>query len=378
MKVRVGALALDMPPYDLAVAGGVVAEQQGFDFVGHFDQTNGFYPTTLHDPKFTPLANDIPDIDAFFEPTAAIVTGALQTRSIDFVYGVVDCIRRAPQIIAQTMLTLDHATKGRTITIMASGEQKQIRPYGLSRKGANDKLWDAVHIVNKFINSNEPVSYDGRVWTLDRALLSLPPYGERPPRLWVAGGGPETRHLVATLADGWLTYAPGATEDDPAVYREQVEDVRRRAKEAGRDPDRISMCVELHCALAEDDKALDELRDHPIIRWLTMMAVTNSSVFKKWNLEHPFGDNWAYSAKLIPYQYSREEVLDICNRTPREAVEHVWFIGRPEQALERIKPYIDAGMTDMFLINFSPIVGMPDLTLDFVKEIRALSNGTTA
>ena len=371
-KLRLGTMAFDMPPYALAVASGIMAEQQGFEFVCHFDQTNGFYPPSLHDPEFTAFANLIPDMDAFFEPTPAIVAGAMQTQSIDFVYGVIDSIRRPPHVIAQTMLTLDHATEGRTITILASGEQKQIRPYGLSRKGANDKLWDAVHIINQFLNSNEPISYDGRIWKLDRALMALPPYGERAPRLWVAGGGPEVRHLVATLSDGWLTYAPGATEDDPAMYREQVEDVRKRAKEAGRDPDSISLCVEVHCVLGEDEQALDALRDHPIMRWVTMMCVPNSSIWKKWNLEHPFGDNWAYSASLIPYQFSKEAALDVCNRTPREAVDHTWFVGTPEQALDRIKPYVDAGMTDMLLINWAPAVGMPDLTPDLVQAIRAL------
>jgi len=361
-----------MPPYDLAVASGVFAEQQGWDFVTHFDQTNGFYPPSLHAPEFTTFANVIPNMDAFFDPVAAIVAGAMQTSSIDFVYGVIDSIRRPPQVIAQTMLTLDHATRGRTITIVASGEQKQIRPYGLSRKGANDKLWDCVHIVRRFCASDEPVSYEGRVWTLDRALMALAPYGDRLPRLWVAGGGPEVRHLVATQADGWLTYAPGATEDDPELYREQVDDLRKRAKDVGRDPDEIACCVELHCIIGEDENALDELRDHPIIRWVTMMCVPNSDIWKKWGLAHPFGDNWAYSAKLIPYQFSREEALDVCDRTPPEAIDHMWFIGTQEQVFDRIKPYADAGMTDALLINWSPAVGMADLTQDVVAELRAL------
>ena len=371
--LRLGTMAFDMPPFAMAVASAVLAEQQGYDFVSHFDQTNGFYPPSLHTEEFTAFAALIPDMDAFFDPTAAIVASVDQTESIRFIYGVIDSIRRPPHVIAQTMLTLDHATRGRTISIVASGEAKQLRPYGLSRKGANDKLWDCVHIIRRFLDSSEPVSYEGRVWNLDRALLSLGPYGERPPSFWVAGGGPEVLHLVATQADGWLTYAPGATEDDPEVYRTQVEDLRRRAKEAGRDPDEISLCLEVHTVLAEDEGLLDELRDHPIMRWVTMMVVPNSAVYKKWNLEHPFGDNWAYSASLIPYQYTLEEALDVCERTPREAVDHVWFLGTPEQALDRLKPYIAAGVTDMLLINWAPAVGAPDLTPTLFKELRALT-----
>jgi alkanesulfonate monooxygenase SsuD/methylene tetrahydromethanopterin reductase-like flavin-dependent oxidoreductase (luciferase family) len=37
-------------------------------------------------------------------------------------------VRRSPFVIAQTMLTLDHLTGGRTMVDV--GEQKQMNPYG--------------------------------------------------------------------------------------------------------------------------------------------------------------------------------------------------------------------------------------------------------
>src|SRR2546423_7708537 len=106
------------------------------------------------------------------------------------------------------MLTLDHATKGRTFTVLATGENKQQKPYGVSRKGAGDKLWDTVQIVRRFLDSNDPVSFTGRVYNVDRGLIGIPPYGDRPPRFYVAGGTPEVRYLAGTFADGWVTYMP--------------------------------------------------------------------------------------------------------------------------------------------------------------------------
>lgn len=53
-KLRLGTMAFDMPPYELAVASGILAEQQGFEFVSHFDQTNGFYPPALHSRSSRP------------------------------------------------------------------------------------------------------------------------------------------------------------------------------------------------------------------------------------------------------------------------------------------------------------------------------------
>ena len=36
------------------------------------------------------------------------------------------------------------------------------------------------------------------------------------------------------------------------------------------------------------------------------------------------------------YAMSREEVLDICNRTPREAADRVFFTGSPARVAERL------------------------------------------
>jgi phthiodiolone/phenolphthiodiolone dimycocerosates ketoreductase len=215
------------------------------------------------------------------------------------------------------------------------------------------------------------VSYEGRAYRLDKALMDYPPYGDTPPRLWVAGGSDEALYLAGTLADGWLTYPPAGVDDDPEVYRAKVDEIRRHAKAAGRDPDEISLCVLAACIVHEDEKVIDELRDNAIIRWTTMLTNANSSAYYKWGLTHPMGDNWAYSQKLFPYLYSKEEALDICERTPREAVDHVFFTGTPEQVLARMEPYFEIGMSHLMVCNWAPFAGVQDFSPDLLNAIRA-------
>jgi phthiodiolone/phenolphthiodiolone dimycocerosates ketoreductase len=349
----------------------ILSEQQGFDFTFYGDQLNGVHPTSLHTPEFTAIANVLPDLDDWFEAALTIACAARDTSELEFVYGLIDAVRRPPPNLAQMMFTLDHATKGRTITVVATGENKQMKPYGISRKGASDKLWDMVHILKKYCGTPEPVSYEGRVYRLDKALMDYPPYGSTPPRLWVAGGSPEALYLAGTLADGWLTYPPAGVDDDPEIYRAKVDEIRQHARAAGRDPDEISLCVLAACIVHEDEKIVDELRDNTIIRWTTMLTNANSNAYYKWGLTHPMGENWAYSQKLFPYLYSREEALDICERTPREAVDHVFFTGTPEQVFSRMEPYFEIGMSHLMICNWAPFAGVEDCSPELLKAVRA-------
>jgi hypothetical protein len=45
-----------------------------------------------------------------------------------------------------------------------------------------------------------------------------------------------------------------------------------------------------------------------------------------------------FSRDCIPSWISREEALDVCARTPREATDKVHFVGTSAQVLERLRP----------------------------------------
>jgi phthiodiolone/phenolphthiodiolone dimycocerosates ketoreductase len=371
-ELRIGNYGFCYPPFEVCVELAVVAEKQGFDSITYFDQTNGYHPRATHTPEFTALANVVPDHDAFFDSVPLISCAAQQASGIDFVYGVIDSVRRPPHNLAQTMLTLDHVTKGRTTTIVGTGEQKQMRPYGVSRKGAGDKLWDLVHIVKRLCESNEPISYDGRVYKLDRALMSVPPYGATLPKLWVAGGTPDVLYLSGAVADGWVLFGPGAVEGDPDILGAKVREVHDHARAAGRDPSQISVCMQAACLVHEDERELDQLLDSLPLKWATLMLTPNvNNVWKRRGFEHPFGDGWEYSRTLLPYHYSREEAIELTARVPREMVGHGFFVGTPEQVFNQLKPHIDAGVTDLLLCNWAPFGGAQDFTPQLHEALRA-------
>jgi phthiodiolone/phenolphthiodiolone dimycocerosates ketoreductase len=355
--LRVGSMALNMPPFSLGVDAGLAAEQAGADWVVYWDQLCSTHPRSIMTPDITTPAAAAADFDAYFDCAPLIAAAAAKTERIDYAYGVIDAVRRHPSLIAQTLNTLDHATKGHVWAVMANGENKQMKPYGIPRKGANDKLLDALPIVKLLLSADEPVSYEGKVWKLDRAVMTLPPYDDRPPPVLVAGGGPDVLQLIGEHGDGWVTYIPGGLEDDAREYAENVETIKKTAAAARRDPDELRMVQLLICVMHEDEEVVRQLRDHPVVRWNSMLVTPTSATFRKWGMEHPYGDDWVFSRDCIPPWVSRSEALDVADRTPVESVDRTHFVGTPEQVLNRAKPFIAGGATDLVVLNYTDLCG---------------------
>ncbi len=357
--MRVGAYGAMYPPFDRCIESAVQAEAAGMDWVIYGDQMCFSHPICLWTPDITSAAEVIPSFDAFYEPGTLITAAAAKTSRIKFLYGPVDVVRRAPNVLAQTLLTLDHATQGRILMVLANGENKQMKPYGIARKGANDKLWDAAHIMRSFLDTNDEVDYDGRVWKMRRAKFDLGPYGDEPPPFWVAGGSPDNLRLAGAVADGWITAAPGHTEDDPDAFIAKVRTIREYAERAGRDPDALAVALLVFLVVDDDESTCDKLRDHPFIRWNTLAYTPTAATFKKWGLEHPWGYEWIFSRDAMCPWYDREFVLDACAKVPREAVDRVNFVGTPEQVMTRLSPYLDSGLvTDVMICNFNALCGI--------------------
>jgi phthiodiolone/phenolphthiodiolone dimycocerosates ketoreductase len=363
-----------MAPVEATTGFAAMFEAQGYDFYTYWDQANGFQPASIHTPDVTPLAEAVPTLQLFYDPAPVIAVAAQQTEKIKFLYGSIDSVRRSPFVIAQTVLTLDHLTKGRTITMLGAGEQKQMKPYGYSRLGSHDKLVDTVKIIRAFIDSGgEPVSYQGRVWNLDRALMALEPYTDGGPPMWIAGSSDEDLKLAAESANGWTTIPPGFTEDDPEVFAAQVAKLRKLTVDAGRDPDELDICVSAVVCVTESEAQMDALRDNPYLRWWAMMFLPNSNLYSKWGLgDHPMGPDWMYARKCVPHWFDRDEAMDVINRTPREAVDRVSMNGTVEQVAEKLQPYIEAGATHVLLTNAAPIAGHADLAPQLKTALQTL------
>jgi phthiodiolone/phenolphthiodiolone dimycocerosates ketoreductase len=351
------ALRGGLAPYEACIKSLVDADRNGYHWVVCHDATDWPTPSSAWNAKLSDFCRDAPDPNGVFAMDVAIAGAAAQTQNVNFLWGPIDLVRRAPVNIAQSVLTLDHATRGRIAVVLSQGQQNHMRQYGMPRAGTRDKLWDGVQIVTKLIRQNTPFSYRGRVWRFDNGQLALPPYGERPPEVFVAGGMPESLELAGRYGDGWVDCPPGLDQNDPGVFAGKVKAIRDHAAAVGRDPDELTILTLICVTMVEDENLIDAAIDHPIVRWNTLCG-TASQYFYQWGLSHPYGRDWTYFRDCIPEWVSEQEFHDVCRRTPREAVGKAQFLGTSDSVFKQLQPWLDCGITDVLVYNTAAMVSV--------------------
>jgi phthiodiolone/phenolphthiodiolone dimycocerosates ketoreductase len=352
-KLMAGGTAFgigDDPPrgdhFQTSVASAVAAERAGMDGVLFADATDWYVPGSVWNGELADTLEGAPDPHGVFTSEPIIAAAGAVTDRIEFLWGPVDCVRRAPINIAQMVLTLDHATRGRTSVVLAQGQIDHMRQTGISRIGAKNKLWDGVQIVRKLIRDTEAFPFRGRVWKFDRGALATPYYGEKPPDVLVAGSMDETLELVARFADGWLTPIAGGGLDH---FASQVHIIRRTAEQYGRDPDRLRIYAYLSCFMMNDEDLLEEALDHPLAKWNSYLA--GPRALNPRGLAHPEGGDFNYMKDMVPEWYSKTEFYDVTSRVPREAAKVLNFYGTAKTVLAELEPYLELGITDVLFYN---------------------------
>lgn len=348
-------------PYEISVSTAVAADQGGYDWVLLADATDSINPAQAWTPDISDLFADAPSPDANFTMEPVIASAGPLTSNVQFLWGPVDVVRRAPVNIAQMVNTLTYPTHGRMNIILAQGQQNHMRQYGISRRGTADKLWDGTQIIRTLIRQTEPFSYRGRVWQFDNGALGLPYLGDAPPRVFVAGGSEESLRLVGEHADGWVDCIPGMDDADPAVFAQKIGIIRESARGIGRDPAELRVLVIICSVMSEDPDALERLTRHPIVRWATMLNAS-AQTFNKLGFAHPCGHDWNYFRDCIPEWISKRQYLEMTGRVSDEAVRKLSFFGTADDAFRQLEPWIAAGLTDVVIYNPAALCGSEYLT----------------
>ena len=307
------------------------------------------------------------DPDAWMDPFVSLtIQGSLLHRTKVGI-AVIDAVRRPPVILAQSLLSLDHAVGGGSFFVLGGGELKQCGPYGLSRDRPLGHLEDAVRQCKLLWNSRgEPVNYEGKIFNLDRAILALPPVNDIPPQVWVAGASPKTMEIAGRYADGWIMWAPGPCT--PEEYHENREKVRQHAEAAGRDPDELRYgCMFVMMPVENDDQHRAALED-PMMKFNSLIACASASRWTKWGLQHPLGDDWAYMKDFCPQWWTRDETLKAISQVPTEAVERMTMIGTAPELKARLQEYVDAGCDFVMPVAYASPVDRSTL----VEMLRTL------
>lgn len=191
----------------------IEAEELGFDSVWLPDHV-----INAHMNTHTPMLENWTVLSAL---------GALTSR-VTFAGHTFNNSLRHPAVMAKMAATFDVMFGGRLIYSLGSAWfREETAGYGLDWDEHDDRvarLGEALVIAKRLWTEPE-VSFEGRFYRLERAILEPKPVQKPHIPIWVPGDSPATRALVAEIGDCWLTYSK-----PPEVIADWKADMDRRTR----------------------------------------------------------------------------------------------------------------------------------------------------
>lgn len=322
------------------------------DSVTLYDMLMFFVPPHLWSPEHVPMAAGLPDIDSAPDPylilaqIAAAVPGiGLTTTS--------DAVRRGPAELAQTLLTLGGLTNSKVMVQMGAGEVKQCKPFGHKRSQGIGRLEDHVQIFRKFMASGDPINHEGKFWNMDRAYIGHERRSK--PELWVLGGGPRLLAAAANYADGFCTEYPGVW-NTPEQAADGISALKKQIAAAGRDPESFGFGIWWMCLVHEDPQVIADAKKNDYIKFLSAtVGRFNGADWQRDGINPPLGTEWHYANNLLPANFTVAETQAIIDAATPEVTDAAWGQGTPQEIADSIRPWIDAGITWVQILDLLPL-----------------------
>ncbi|MCK0175005.1 MULTISPECIES: LLM class flavin-dependent oxidoreductase [Mycobacteriaceae] len=316
------------------------------------DHMVSFWPDSIWTPEFTDLATASPSPHRHLDGMAVAAAAAVLTERTTLVTSVVDTVRRHPASLAQTALTVDHLARGRFVLGVGSGESENIVPYGFDFSRPVSRFEEALQVIRLLWDSQGPVDFRGRFYTLDGARLDTEPYDGRTPPIWIGASGPRMLDIVGRHADGW--WPAGAWT--PEHYAQMLASIHRSAERAGRDPAAITPCFIQVCLIGADEAALAEILEAPLVK--AFLLQVSADTLRGLGFRHPMGEDWRGFQDIDPTALTRERIVDFLNRVEPEMVLAAVPHGTPEQVAHIVKTYVDAGLRVPKIMDYGAMAGL--------------------
>jgi phthiodiolone/phenolphthiodiolone dimycocerosates ketoreductase len=343
--LEIGVAGLARPPVHAQVPLCRAVEEAGFDAIWWPDHFLHWYPPAVWTPDCFPLAATEPTPHTFLDPLILKAAVATHTERVKLGLCVTDAIRRHPAVLAQSYATLDHLSRGRARLGIGAGESENIVPYGLPYERTASRLIEAVEVIRLLWSTVEPVSYEGEFFTLRDAILGVGPHDGAGPELWMSSHRPRVMRATGRLADGWL---PNIM--DPVRYAESLAVIREASVAAGRPADEVVAGLYAWVVCDEDRDRAEALLDTTALRLVALTAPAEE--YERAGVEHPLGSRWGL-LDFVPTQLSREEALAAARAVPTEVLHRYYMFGTPDDVVERLRPFREAGLEAVVLSNMT-------------------------
>ncbi len=233
-SVKFGVQVLQAMP-DYATLKKVVLEcdRLGFDSVWVYDHLQFAYGPTLE--CWTVLS-------ALAETTQNIRVGPLVTCNMF----------RYPSILAKMAATVDMISNGRlNFGIGAGWHEAEATAYGIPfpKGGVRVEMLDEALTIIEKLWSGEEVTFNGKYYSVNKAVCLPKPVQQPHPPVLVGGGGEKMLRVIAKHADAW-----NSGFVDPEGFKAEIARLEEACREVGRDIRVIENTFQSRIVIAENDE----------------------------------------------------------------------------------------------------------------------------
>ena len=256
---------------------------------------------------------------------------AAATQNIKLGLGVTNPYTRNPALLAMASATLDRISGGRFLLGLGRSGASIIEDrMGIPYSNPRSTMEEAVAVIRDLLAGERVLSTAGR-FRLGNIHLETKPIQEKLP-IYLAAIGPKALRLAGAIADGVLLNAYTPT----GYVKYAVEEVRKAAQEAGRDPRSIDIACMLVLRLTDDPESIWSGLKQRIVRLLEEPRV-GEILLDKGGFDPSILGPLRASAKKDGGQTAVDLVSD-------EMVESFFLVGDPSRCKERIAQYREAGV----------------------------------
>jgi probable F420-dependent oxidoreductase len=241
------------------------------------------------------------------DPMAGMAITAGRTENLKFGTSVLIMSVRSPVTMARELATIDMLAPRRLVVGVGVGQESPVEyeAMGVRKRDRGKRLDEAITVMRK-LWSQDKVTYESEFIKLTDATIGVRPSRDDLP-VWIGSRAEAGLRRTGYLGDGWLP-----TQLTPEEIRAGIKRIHEYAAEAGR-------------TLMDDHFGLQ----------VSVYVVENG--------------------KKVP-DYIKEKYL--LQRRSDVTPEQINLMGTPDEVIERMKEYIDAGASKFV---FNPACGADEL-----------------
>ncbi len=346
--LKIGADATFYTSFKAGVNSVKVFEKSRYDSIWFVDHLMGFIPDSIWTPDIIQFASLINTPHLYFDVFSMMSIAAWNSKKMQLGTSVTETFRRHPAVLAQTILSQDHLSRGRVILGIGAGECENTIPYGINFEKPLERLEESIKIIRLLWESDQKVSFEGKFWILKDAVLGLKPFksGKYPP-IYIGAHGPKMLELTGKLGDGWIPFYN--IIKSPNNYKASLKMIKDAAKKENREVENFDPALFCTMIIDDDHEECHRMLESPLVKSQALLIPHYS--YKESGMQHPLGENFKGMVDFIPTKYDRKTILDAFDKIPKEIYQNIIMHGTPDEIIKLIEDFAKSGLKHLILLN---------------------------